>query len=65
MVVLSVAAWIPGKVFKNKKMPGHFGAERITVKNLQIVSVDAEQNLVLIKGSIPGPNGGLVSIRQK
>ena len=55
----------PGKVFKNKKMAGHFGAERITVKNLQIVNIDAEQNLVLIKGSIPGPNGGLVSIRQK
>ena len=55
----------PGKVFKNKRMPGHFGAERVTIKNLQIVKIDAEENLVLIRGSIPGPNGGLVSIRQK
>ncbi|MDA3959573.1 MAG: 50S ribosomal protein L3, partial [Planctomycetota bacterium] len=55
----------PGKVFKNKKMAGHFGAERITVKNLSVVKIDIENNLVLIKGAIPGPNGGLVGISQK
>lgn len=55
----------PGKVFKNKKMPGHMGAERITVRNLDVVKIDVENNLVLIKGAIPGPNGGLVSVSQK
>lgn len=55
----------PGKVFKNKKMAGHYGAERVTVKNLSVVKIDAENNLVLIKGAIPGPNGGLVGISQK
>ena len=54
----------PGKVHKNKKMPGHYGDERITVKNLTIVDVDAERGLVLVKGSVPGPNGGLVAIKQ-
>ena len=54
----------PGKVFKNKRMAGHCGNERVTVRNLAIVSIDTEKNLVLIKGSIPGPNGGLVNIRQ-
>ncbi|MHC5067936.1 MAG: 50S ribosomal protein L3 [Planctomycetota bacterium] len=54
----------PGKVFKNKKMPGHYGVEQVTVRNLSIVKVDIENNLVLIKGAVPGPNGGLVSIRQ-
>jgi len=54
----------PGKVFKNKKMAGHYGAERVTVRNLRIVKVDSEQNIVLLKGAIPGPNGGLVNIRQ-
>lgn len=55
----------PGKVFKNKKMPGHYGDKQITVSNLRIVKVDAENNLLLIKGSVPGPNGGLVNISQR
>ncbi len=55
----------PGKVFKNKKMAGHYGHEQVTVRNLMVVKIDTENNLVLIKGAIPGPNGGLVSIRQK
>ena len=55
----------PGKVFKNKKMAGHYGDKRITVRNLRVVKIDAENNLVLLKGAIPGPNGGLVSISQK
>lgn len=55
----------PGKVFKNKKMAGHMGCEQVTVRNLKIVKIDAEQDLVVIKGAVPGPNGGLVGIRQK
>lgn len=55
----------PGRVFKNKRMAGHYGAEQVTVKNLSIVRIDAENDLVVIKGSIPGPNGGLVGIRQR
>lgn len=54
----------PGRVFKNKRMAGHYGDEQITVKNLQIISIDAESNLVVVKGAIPGPNGGLVAIKQ-
>ncbi|MCL2088090.1 MAG: 50S ribosomal protein L3 [Oscillospiraceae bacterium] len=50
----------PGKIPKGKKMPGHMGAERVTVQNLKVVKVDADNNLVAIKGAVPGPNGGLV-----
>ena len=53
----------PSRVFKNKHMPGHYGVERVTVQNLEIVRVDAERNLLLIKGSVPGPNGGLLLVR--
>ena len=48
----------PGRVFKGKKMAGHLGAERVTVQNLEIVRVDAEKNLLLVKGAIPGAAGG-------
>ncbi|TVR42351.1 MAG: 50S ribosomal protein L3, partial [Planctomycetota bacterium] len=54
----------PGKVFKNKKMAGHMGSEQVTVRNLSIIRIDAEQDLLVIKGAVPGPNGGLVGIRQ-
>ena len=54
----------PGKVFKGKKMPGHMGSERVTVQNLTVVKVDGERNLLLIKGAIPGPKGGLLEIRE-
>lgn len=54
----------PGKVFKNKKMAGHWGDEQVTIRNLRIVSVDSEKNLVVLQGAIPGPNGGLVAIKQ-
>lgn len=53
----------PGRVFKNKKMPGHYGHEAVTVQNLKIVRVDAERNLILIKGSIPGPKKSIVTIK--
>ena len=53
----------PSRVWKGKKMAGHLGAEKVTIKNLKVVKVDAENNLVAIKGAIPGPNGGTVVIR--
>ncbi|MCI5846851.1 MAG: 50S ribosomal protein L3 [Clostridiales bacterium] len=53
----------PSRVFKNKHMSGHYGVERVTVQNLEVVSVDAERNLLLVKGAVPGPNGGLLIIR--
>jgi large subunit ribosomal protein L3 len=53
----------PSRVFKNKHMPGHYGVERVTIQNLEIVKVDAERNLLLIKGAVPGPNGGLLLVR--
>ena len=53
----------PARVFKNKKMPGQMGNERVTVQNLQIARVDASDNLLLIKGAVPGSTNGLVLIR--
>lgn len=53
----------PSRVFKNKHMSGHMGAVRVTVQNLDVVRVDAERNLMFIKGAVPGPNGGLLLIR--
>lgn len=53
----------PGRVFKGKKMAGHMGAEQVTTQNLQVVKVDAERNLLLIKGAVPGAPGGKVVVR--
>jgi large subunit ribosomal protein L3 len=53
----------PGRVFKGKKMAGHMGAERVTTQGLEIVRVDAERNLLLIKGAVPGAPGGEVIVR--
>ncbi|MEY1663188.1 50S ribosomal protein L3 [Isoalcanivorax beigongshangi] len=53
----------PGKVFKGKKMAGHMGAERVTVQNLEVVRVDAEKNLLLVKGAVPGATGADVIVR--
>ncbi len=53
----------PGRVFKGKKMSGHMGAERVTTQNLEIVRVDAERNLLLIKGAVPGSIGGNVIVK--
>lgn len=53
----------PGRVFPGKRMPGHLGAAKTTVQNLQIVRVDAERNLLLIKGAVPGSKGGDVFVR--
>jgi len=53
----------PGRVFKGKKMAGHLGAEKVTVQNLEVVKVDAERNLLLVRGAIPGAPGGNVIVR--
>ena len=53
----------PGRVFKGKKMTGHMGAEQVTVQNLEVVRVDVERNLLLVKGAIPGAPGGDVIVR--
>jgi len=53
----------PGKVRKGKKMPGHMGAEKVTVQNVEIVRTDAEKNLILIRGAVPGVRGALVVIK--
>ncbi len=53
----------PGKVFKNKKMAGHMGARRVTKLNLTVHSIDAERNLIFIKGAVPGSKGGIVYVR--
>jgi large subunit ribosomal protein L3 len=54
----------PGRVFKGKKMPGRWGNEKVTIQGLEVVDVIADENLILVKGSVPGANGGLVVIRQ-
>lgn len=52
----------PSRVFKHKNLPGHMGNETVTVQNLEVVRVDAERDLLLVKGAVPGPKGGLVSV---
>ena len=54
----------PSKVFKGKNMPGHMGSEQVTVQNLEIVRVDTENNLLLVKGAVPGPKKSLVTIKE-
>ena len=53
----------PSRVYKGKKLAGHFGCERVTIQNLTVAKIDAENNLVAIKGAVPGPKGGIVLIR--
>ena len=52
----------PGRVIKGKRMAGHMGYQRVTVKNIPVITVDAEKNLLVIKGQVPGPKGGLVEV---
>lgn len=54
----------PSRVFKGKGMPGHMGCVKVTVQNLEVIRVDAEKNLLLVKGSVPGPKKGLVTVRE-
>ena len=53
----------PSRVFKNKHMAGQYGNENVTVQNLEVVKVDAERNLILVKGGVPGPKGGLLILK--
>ena len=53
----------PSRVYKGKKLAGHLGCEKVTIQNLDVIKVDAENNLIAIKGAIPGPKGGIVVIR--
>ncbi len=53
----------PSRVMKGKKLPGHMGAERVTVLNLDVVKVDTERNLILVRGAVPGPRGGIVTVK--
>jgi len=53
----------PGRVFPGKKMPGHYGNERVTTQNLEVVRIDAEQNRILVRGAVPGSRNGLVELR--
>jgi large subunit ribosomal protein L3 len=55
----------PSRVIKGKRLPGHMGAVNLTIKNLEVVSVDAEQHVILVKGAIPGPSNGLVLVKQR
>jgi large subunit ribosomal protein L3 len=59
------ASSYPSRVWKNQKMPGHMGSERVTVKNLEIVDVKVEQNLMLIRGAVPGGIGTLIEIKKE
>jgi len=59
----SLGAKGPARVYKGRKLPGHLGAARVTVQNLEVVRVDADRNLLAIKGAIPGPRGGLIMIK--
>lgn len=54
----------PGRVFKGKKQPGHMGADKVTIQNLDVVRVDNEKNMLLVKGAVPGPKGGLIVVRE-
>jgi len=58
------AGTTPGRIIRGKPMPGHYGAERRTVRNLDVVKIEGEQNLIYVKGAIPGPRGGLVVVRK-
>src|ERR671926_1960444 len=53
----------PGKTFKNKKMPGHLGVERVTTQNLKVVQTDVERGLILVEGAVPGAKGGWITVR--
>ena len=58
------SATTPGRVFKGKKMPGHMGNVRVTVQNLEVVKIDVENNVILVKGAVPGPKKSLVMIKE-
>ena len=53
----------PGRVFKGKKLPGHMGGEMVTIQNLEVVKVDLDKNVILVKGSVPGVKGAILKIK--
>ena len=53
----------PSKIMKGKMMPGHLGAEQVTIQNLDVVKVDAEMNMIAVRGAVPGPKGGIVFLK--
>jgi large subunit ribosomal protein L3 len=53
----------PGKTWKNKKMPGHLGVDRVTTLNLKVMQTDVERGLIMIEGAVPGPKGGWITVR--
>ena len=53
----------PSRVFKGKKLPGHMGVQKVTIQNLDVVKIDLDKNVILVKGSVPGPKGALLKIR--
>lgn len=57
------AASSPSRVFKGKRLPGHMGVDRVTIQNLEVVKIDVEKNLLLVRGAVPGPKGGLLIIK--
>ena len=57
------SATTPGRVFKGKKMPGHMGSVRVTIQNLEVVKIDVENDVILVKGAVPGPKKSLVMIK--
>jgi len=59
------ASAYPSRVVKGKRLPGHMGAENLTIKNLQVVAVDSAQNVLLVRGAIPGPTNGLVIVKKR
>jgi large subunit ribosomal protein L3 len=59
----SIGTIDPARIMKNTKMPGHWGHEKTTALNLDVVKVDAEKNIIAVKGAVPGPKGSLVYIR--
>ena len=58
------SATTPGRVFKGKGMPGHMGAKKVTIQNLEVVRVDVENNVILVKGAVPGPKKSLVTLKE-
>jgi large subunit ribosomal protein L3 len=53
----------PGRVFKGKKLPGHMGSQTITIQNLEVVRVDLDKNVILVKGSVPGAKGAILKLK--
>jgi large subunit ribosomal protein L3 len=53
----------PGRVFKGKKLPGHMGMEKVTIQNLEVVKIDLDKNVILVKGSVPGNKGSILKIK--